>query len=94
MQKLHYDTCNDEATTIDTHTHTHSKLKSYSPCVSLLPTWTDPSSSHLCGHQPGQMFNLGISTCRLNRRVRGLEGCWHDIRQIHHADKDLNKHGF
>lgn len=66
-------------------------LRARASCwMSLLLTWTDASCSHLRGHQPGQMLDLGVGARWLHRRVCGLEGGRHDVWQIHHADEHLN----
>ena len=52
-------------------------------------TWADAGRRHLRGHEPSQMFDLGVGAGRLHRRVGGLEGGGHDVWQVHHADEHL-----
>lgn len=61
----------------------------------LLGTLTRPQSRgrHLCGHEPGQVLDLGFGARGLHRGVDGLEGGGHGLRQVHHADEDLRGAG-
>ena len=62
-------------------------------CAGPILTWANASGGHLRGHEPGQMFDLGVGAGGLHRGVGGLEGGWHRVRQVHHADQHLGRGG-
>lgn len=55
----------------------------------VILTWPQSCSCHLCSHEPSKVLDLGFGACWLHWGIDGLKGGRHDLRQVYHADENL-----